>query len=691
MTIKKLLSIMTLAVCASGCLDKVEYVDENSSAISGSTGTAVTGADAVAYTINQNILALHTLLTEAENGEFVTSSEEYTDSYGKGYRFILTTEDTVVLYGNTATPPTENAAPRIEAEKDAESGAYFWTLGGERLKDALGQDIRVSNPYISVRPIGTDWCYSVDGGVEWIPAGPIGAVENPYTLALVQRGAVSLGDMTFTPAWMPLFYYTMEEETSVAAGFSIKIAYTIDASETETPSVAVTDNGGWTVTATQPANGQGAVTITAPADATKGTNIKVTFTDGDYQAAQEIEVLLKAPNAWEAIVQAGSEYSVFRDLVAAYNTVDEEGNITGNTYLDMYDANGSKVWTMQTEDGVSTTLLLPTNSVIETAIAGAVETLKNALGREPNERDLKKFNDWILRACFYPEALTANQLSGNADCNGISGFTSTGRGVEAALWRPSAQALSGESKKLINGNAYYLSKLHIPAYIVIYRIKQIVSKAYKATNRNEYITVENAAITERTGKDSPKLDGIRKAGYTTQDGTSFPATIADLAVLYNKNNLTYTDDMQAALIIQSALLEETENVLHPISLPAGTYTLSIGSGGRSKEKFDISFKAANDSDYTLVKSDIANSSSYDFDGGGYEEYYMDYYKELSATGLSYIDNYNRDGTEIGTVTIKGEGLQTFEIKQHSKVVTNGSDKNGVCIYHWTLRPTTDVY
>lgn len=689
---KKIISILALAICALGCMDKAEYMPEDESSAS---GPAVTGADAIAYVINQNIQALHAIVTASENKGFVISAAEYTDNYGTGYQFILTTEDTVVLYGNSVAPLAEKsaaahaAAPMIEAEKDAESGIWYWTLEGNRLKDALGKYIPVSNPYVSVRAMGMNWCYSVDGGVEWTQIRPIEALENPYTLQVTARGNIQLGNLVYTPAWQPLFYYKMEEEASVAAGFTIKVDYTIEASETETPSIAVTNNGGWTATVTQPTDGKGLIKVTCPEGTTKGTIVTVTFTDGSYQVAQDIEMLVKDPNAWEAIVQAGADYSMFRDLVARYNVVNEEGEVTGNTYLDMYNETGAATWNMRMEIGTAT-LLLPSNTVLEATYAEAKETLKNTLGREPNARDQKKFDEWIIRACFYSEELTSAELKGSADLNAISGSTSEGKTIEAALWRPSAQGLSGKSRKLINGNAFYLSKLHIPNYLIIYRIKTRMADTYNAdkATAGALITPINGTIATRTCKGITTPFG----GWTMSDGTVWPS------YYYNVFNIKFPqeakDNKLDIGVEWKAFVLGDDNKVSQVKIPAGTYTLTWGCSARNNgQTYDISYKI-DDASYTLVQNIAHNSYQYDRSGNGWAEYYREYDDE-TASDKNYL-KYDADGGEIGTVTVTGEGFHEISFSQIShdlweKGGVNDGDKGCLTIFHWCLRPTTSVY
>lgn len=691
---KKILSLVALVMCAFACMDKVEYIEEDSSSVSGSAGSAVTGADAVAYVINQNILALHSIITAGNNKEFIASVKEYTDNYGSGYQFILTTEDTVVLYGSPAVAMAEEtAAPMIEAEKDAESGISYWTLEGTRLKDALGKDIPVSNPYISIKPIGMNWCYSVDGGVEWTVISPIGALTNPYTLEVTPRGAIHLGNMQFTPSWQPLFYYTMEEETSVASGFAVRVEYIIDASETPNPSIAVTNNGGWTVTAKQPIDGKGSLIITAPEGTSKGTSVTVTFTDGNYQVAQNIDVLIKSPNAWEAIVQSGAEYSKFRDMVAVHNIIDEEGFVTGNTYLDMYNADGAGTWNMRQEEG-GATLLLPSNAVIEATLAEAAETLKNTLGREPNERDLKKFNDWILRACFFNQELTAAELKGTVDLNAIEGFTSEGKSVEAALWRPAAQGITGESKKLVNGNAFYLSKLHIPNYIIIYRIKSRPADSYykdAATVQANTICYGGEIYCRQ---DNGQKATFRTGGWTMSDGMVWPEFTMQIFNIKPTQAALDNDD-PIGFEMNTFILNDKDEVCL-VKLPAGEYVFSYGCASKSKGQHHVISYAAGNGEYTELATIAQADYPLDRTSNGWPEYFRDYDAETSKLDGSYL-KLDCDGKVVGNITITGNGFQQFRLKNLSydlstlETAPDNYCESANATLHWCLRPTTSVY
>ena len=185
------------------------------------------------------------------------------------------------------------------------------------------------------------------------------------------------------------------------------------------------------------------------------------------------------------------EYSIFRDMVKASGGkefdrqnskaigVNEQGNtvydsvfIYTNTFFDAvgFDMNS---------ESLTATMLLPSNQVIDDALADVHKRIELWQAGDANlgHRNPKQGNSvwlgcndsiirqWILEAAFYSKRYTAAEIQ-TADVQDL-------KSIYGKQWRTNIQQVDVQNPmELSNGIVYNVTKLHIPNNVVIYRLKE---------------------------------------------------------------------------------------------------------------------------------------------------------------------------------------------------------------------------
>ena len=211
---------------------------------------------------------------------------------------------------------------------------------------------------------------------------------------------------------------------------------------------------------------------------------------------------------YEYLNSLSGDYADFKALVKKYearyfdrshSTITGVNNMGQTTYdsiwvtrselMDRYTSAGVEQWNMRSEN-YATTMFIPTNAQIKTAITNAMDSIPVWLNREATDADKEKFEEWIVKACFVDRRLENDAVSAIAP-----GFASVGgcqeiidtqndetkyKSIDPAWWLPSVQRANIDSKvTLSNGCAYRLTNFKIPNHIVIYRVK---SRFYELWN-----------------------------------------------------------------------------------------------------------------------------------------------------------------------------------------------------------------
>lgn len=407
-----------------------------------------------------------------------------------------------------------------------------------------------------------------------------------------------------------------------------------------------------------------------------------------------LETPIIAPKSlYSFLLGLDNDYSRFKNLVLQYEEkvfdrensipigVDATGNtvydsvfITQNTLMDRYNSGGSLTWSMRSEFFYST-MLVPSNVLIENALESAYEYVRKALNREPTASDSSKFEEWIVKAAFYDQVLTPEQLEGTEDIYSVSGYRlGENASTDGVQWRPSVQKVDVLNPiELSNGVAYFVTKLKIPNNVVIHRIK------------NRFYYWENCSAEEKemyfkwTNLENPD---IYDNGYFGPIGP-WPAVYYKCLRAFPTAEAT---ENQLPVSVECTGISLNQDGTVSVALiPPGEYYLRMGFRSDSYPwRLDIYF---NDE---LVAEDFdPNAAHYDRYGVGYPEGYVwrDWYSTTNKAA-----NYDRDGVDVAVVTIPGDELQPIKIKMVSYDMTLGSgSRNRMIIYHWCLRPTLNNY
>jgi len=411
--------------------------------------------------------------------------------------------------------------------------------------------------------------------------------------------------------------------------------------------------------------------------------------------------LMSAPiyapkSLYEVLTALGDDYSMFKDLVFGYEErvfdrdnsvpvgVDNTGNtvydsvfVTKNLLMDRYSsASGGERWNMRSEF-YSSTMLIPSNTIVDGALTKAYQDVRDALGREPNANDTMKFEQFIIKSAFYDKVLTPEELDGTDDIYSVSGYiegeSSTTAGVQ---WKPTVQKVNtGDPVALSNGVAYYTTALKIPNNVVIWRIK---NRFYIWEYCNE---AEKAEYFKWDGLMNPSI--VDEGGF----GPLGPWPFIPYKTLV-------ADPTEEAIASQSVVSVEitgislnADGTVAVVMVPPGEYHLRMGfRNGPFPYKYQIYL---ND---VLVKDNANPNTHYDRIALGYPEGYVwrDYFAISNRANY-----YDCDGEEEGIVTITGTELQPIKIRIESNDLTaysaGGSSKDYFQLYCWTLRPTENNY
>jgi len=446
-----------------------------------------------------------------------------------------------------------------------------------------------------------------------------------------------------------------------------------------------------------------------------GKYLTVNVVTGDtetqyYIAESEIEnivqvndgyvYVMKSPiyaprSLYEVLTELGDDYSLFRDMVLSYEEkvfdkdnsiptgVDATGNtvydsvfVTKNLLMDRYTSGGSDYWNMRSEY-FNSTMLIPSNELVENALEDAYQYVKDALSRAPNANDTLKFEQFIVKSAFYDYVLTPENLDGETDLYSVSGYIEDeSTATDAMQWKPTVQKVDTSNPvTLSNGVAYYTTALKIPNNVVIWRIK---NRFYywdycSETEKEEYFKwdgLENISISDNGGfgplGEWPYVAYKTVRAWPTQDAK---------------------DNASPVSVEITGIALQDDGTVTVVMVPPGEYYLRMGfQSNKYPYLVDIYF---NDE---LVKEDLNPNIHYDRTGIGYPEGYV--WKDWYATS-NKAAYYDCDGGNIATVTVTGTELQPIKIKILSKDIAAlgaaGNSKARYELYCWTLRPTENNY
>lgn len=409
------------------------------------------------------------------------------------------------------------------------------------------------------------------------------------------------------------------------------------------------------------------------------------------------EAIYAPKSMYEFLNGLGENYSLFKDLVFGYEEkafdrensvpvgVDETGNtvydsvfVTKNLLMDRFNSGGGEKWNMRSEYYTST-LLVPNNTLVEGALTKAYQDVRDALNRDPNANDTLKFEQYVIKSAFYDQLLTPEQLDGGQDIYSVDGYvedeTASTPGVQ---WKPSVQKVNTANPvDLSNGVAYYTTKLKIPNNVVIHRIKNrfYIWEYCNETEKEEYFV----------------WDGLNE--ISIDDNGGFGPIGPWPFIPYKCIRAWPTEEAKAngdpVSVECTGISLKEDGTVSVVMVPPGEYYLRMGFQANNYPwRMEIYF---NDE---LVASDVnPNGGHYDRYGGSY---YPEGFNPSDWTAVtSKAGNYDRDGMDIGVVTVTGEELKPIKIKILSRDIAEigatGDSKARLEIYHWCLRPTENNY
>ncbi len=406
---------------------------------------------------------------------------------------------------------------------------------------------------------------------------------------------------------------------------------------------------------------------------------------------------------YEYFEALGDDYSLFKSMVQQYEErvpdygastpigIDQTGNtiydtvfVVKNLLLDRYtsSAMSSFRWTMRMEN-VSSTMLIPNNTVLTKAIDDAYDNIQTALRRIPHSKDSLKVNEWLISALFYDVALEPGSLAANSgvDLLSVSGYREGySAAVEGKQWRPSVQLVDTSSPiEFSNGVGYYVTKLKVPNNILIWRFKE------------RFYVWNNCTDEEKSKYFS--YDGFEKTlirASTTNGGWGeyAPTIYYDYMRLYttaaaNAASPSLESSYPCVFNFTCIGLDGEGNV-QKILVPPGEYMLSYGFYGLTN-KYTVGFYYKG----KLVGTNEKLNTNTNYDRYGPTKYPEYFYPNDYPGNGSGPANYDKDGYEAGVITIGGEGLQEVQLTIISK--DSGFYNSWVTPYHWCLRPTENNY
>ncbi len=432
-------------------------------------------------------------------------------------------------------------------------------------------------------------------------------------------------------------------------------------------------------------------------------------------------------SVYEYLKSLGGDYADFKALVEKYEqrwfdrehssatgvnnagmTVYDSIWTTRSELMDRYTESGVPSWNMRDENYV-TTMFIPTNEQISTAINNALDSIPVWLNREATDADREKFEQWIVKACFVNRRLSDSEVERTAaDFTCVGGYQqiideqadeTTYKEIDPAYWRPSVQTVNTSSRvDLSNGEAYYTTNLKIPNHIVIYRVK---SRFYELWNA--MTTAQQNQYFRWTNWEMPMVINDCQGEFTLSP--SLPTMYYhELTAVPTAQAIA--DSLTCSVDYDGLVYDEAADAVHEVHLPAGEYYLRMGFKHSLKYSVSIYFN-----DSLLVKDMGLNGtgSNFHFDRGAASEvpkyglggiaypegFDVDYWQTLDPKAIAY----DTDGYTVGIVRLAHSGnfhitVSSFDNAQNypqGSMQRNKSNIQQLMMYHWCLRPTINNY
>ena len=276
-----LLAIVAILLCGSCSYDdsdlqnRVEQLEQD-----------MTELQKTVSQMNTNLQALQTTVDVISSGDYIKSvSPVKAGDKIIGYTLTFGKNSPITIYNG------ENGTTPAISVKLAADGKYYWTLNGEVMKDAQGNDVPATGVAPSMRINDGIWQYSIDNGTTWKNVEVSGYAGVIFKTVEVGKAEVSIELADGTKFQIPLmgdfklkfsqtYYY-------VANAGELTVDYTIEGADDMTSGIAFPSGDVQAVIAKKNAS-EGSITITRGESAEGDVQVLVMATNGRGQKDYEI-------------------------------------------------------------------------------------------------------------------------------------------------------------------------------------------------------------------------------------------------------------------------------------------------------------------------------------------------------------------------------------------------------------------
>lgn len=394
----------------------------------------------------------------------------------------------------------------------------------------------------------------------------------------------------------------------------------------------------------------------------------------------ELEDYINTPKSLMEVLEGlNDDYSIFREMVMARveKVFDKSASTpigidpTGNTVYDSVFTFKSPYFERKKMDlyseSMHATMFIPSNTLVENALQDAKERLKD-WGLERADSIL---NNWIFQSAFYDVEYKREDFGNVSKPDLISIFNQQ--------WRTTVNKVDLDNPiEMSNGMAYYVTSLKIPTNaVLLWRIKEFFTPSWNAPltdaeKRTYYNFYQEEGTSYYMNDYNVRCTGTKNYAGVNQPNSNWPA------IDYSTLRLQLIDGTQkGAFEFKCFKMEENVDGSHtliPYKLPPGEYYFSWGHYAKYS-KVNATFYVNGMKIREMSSVDMNNHGSWDRGGGGYNEIY------------NTVSNYDRDGKEIGIVTIEGDEPVELNVRIE---FTQGENSN-LSPFHWCFRPTENCY
>lgn len=401
-----------------------------------------------------------------------------------------------------------------------------------------------------------------------------------------------------------------------------------------------------------------------------------------------ISEMIETPTSlYDFINDLGDDYSIFREMVLASGGkefdranskavgVNDQGNTVYDSVFIYRNTFFENVNFDMNSESLTATMLLPSNSVINDALADAHQRL-DAWEMTRSDSIMK---DWILKTSFFARRYTPAQMQ-TAEEQDLKSIFNT-------QWRTNVQQVdTSEPIELSNGIVYKVKKMHLPNNLLMYRLKDY------------FYYYENCT-------DEQKAEFFKAVNLNFKECNTEVAAWSPLPGVwpYHENRIIRFDKPSEIADDDGFQLDFTpiklndDGTVRPWLFPPGAYRFAMGSV--QNQNLDIVVTVFADGQEIAKTRAITwgSSTEFHYDRGTTlsnthpEGFDATYVREVG--GNSKAANYDTDGgqmlDELVIPDIKGDGSPVRIVMRLSCATWAG--KTNVKIHHWCLRPTANNY